>query len=81
MPQVSVTAHVPCDPDLAFAVSQTTGAVRLRWDPFVREQHFLEGASVPDKGVRTFTRTRGRRHHGVVEVHLRDPAAVARPHR
>lgn len=58
MPQVSVSAHVPCDPDLAFAVSQTTGALRLRWDPFLREQHFLDGARAPGKDVRTFTRTR-----------------------
>lgn len=58
MPQISVTAHVPCDPELAFAVSQTTGEVRLRWDPFVRKQQLLDGASIPGKGVRTFTRTR-----------------------
>jgi hypothetical protein len=43
---------------VAFAVSQTHGPVRYRWDPFVREQHFLAGATQPGKGVRTFTRQR-----------------------
>jgi hypothetical protein len=41
--------------EVAFAVSQTTGDIRLRWDPFIRRQHLLGGASVPAKGVRTFT--------------------------
>jgi hypothetical protein len=44
-------------PDLAFAVSQTTGELRLRWDPFIRHQHLIE-ASAPAKGVRTLTRAR-----------------------
>ncbi len=44
-------------PDLAFAVSQTTGELRLRWDPFIRHQHLIE-ASAPAKGVRTMTRAR-----------------------
>ena len=58
MPQVTATAHVPVDPATAFAVSQTTGELRLSWDPFIRHQHFVGGASAPDKGVRTLTRAR-----------------------
>ncbi|MDN5896153.1 MAG: SRPBCC family protein [Nocardioides sp.] len=58
MPQVSARAIVPVSPETAFAVSQTTGELRLRWDPFIRQQHFLDGATAPDKGVRTFTRAR-----------------------
>lgn len=58
MPRVSASVTVPCDPETAFAVSQTTGALRLRWDPFIREQHFLDGATAPGKGVRTLTRAR-----------------------
>ena len=46
---------MPVSPEVAFAVSQTTGDTRLRWDPFIRRQHFLDGALVPAKGVRTFT--------------------------
>ncbi|SDF30833.1 Polyketide cyclase / dehydrase and lipid transport [Cellulosimicrobium cellulans] len=58
MPVVESSLVVPVDPTTAFAVSQTTGAVRLRWDPFIRHQHFLDGATAPAKGVRTFTRHR-----------------------
>jgi len=52
---VSAETVVDVDPRVAFAVSQTTGRVRLRWDRFVRRQHFLDGATAPDKGVRTLT--------------------------
>jgi len=54
---VTASTYVPVPPDLAFAVSQTTGELRLRWDPFIRHQHLIE-ASVPAKGVRTLTRAR-----------------------
>ncbi|MGX1810532.1 type II toxin-antitoxin system RatA family toxin [Nocardia sp. NPDC055321] len=60
MPVVEASVTVPIPPALAFAVSQTTGQIRYRWDPFVREQHFLDGATSPGKGVRTFTRSRHR---------------------
>ena len=36
MPQVSAEAWVPLPPERAVAVSQTQGAVRLRWDPVIR---------------------------------------------
>ncbi|MBF0688707.1 MAG: SRPBCC family protein [Cellulomonas sp.] len=55
---VESSVDVPVAPDVAFAVSQTTGAVRLRWDPFIRRQAFLDGATAPAKGVRTLTRHR-----------------------
>lgn len=55
MPVVESRCVVPVDPATAFAVSQTTGDVRLRWDPFIRRQHFLDGATHPAKGVRTST--------------------------
>jgi hypothetical protein len=58
MPVVEATVLVPVAPEIAFAVSQTTGEVRYRWDPFVRVQYFLDGAVRPAKGVRTFTRSR-----------------------
>lgn len=58
MPVVESSVVVPVDPVTAFAVSQTTGPTRLRWDPFIRRQHFLDGATAPAKGVRTFTRHR-----------------------
>ena len=58
MPVVEAEVIVPVPVHIAFAVSQTTGTVRYRWDPFVREQHFLDDATLPAKGVRTFTRSR-----------------------
>lgn len=58
MPQVSAEVCVALPPEQAFAVSQTTGEVRLRWDPFIRAQRFLDGATAPGKGVRTLTKAR-----------------------
>lgn len=55
VPVVESQVVVPVSPDIAFAVSQTSGALRLRWDPFIRRQHFLDGATTPGKGVRTLT--------------------------
>lgn len=55
MPVVEADVVVDVAPAVAFAVSQTTGEVRMRWDPFIRRQHFLDGATEPGKGVRTRT--------------------------
>lgn len=58
MPRVEASVVVAVAPAIAFAVSQTTGELRLRWDPFIRRQFFLDGATAPGKGVRTSTRSR-----------------------
>ena len=58
MPVVEAQRVVPVSPDVAFVVSQTTGAIRLRWDRFIVEQHHLDGATAAAKGVRTQTRQR-----------------------
>ena len=58
MPVVEAQRVVPVSPSVAFAVSQTTGATRLRWDRFIVSQHHLDGATVAAKGVRTETRQR-----------------------
>ncbi len=50
--------------EVAFAVSQTQGEIRYRWDPFVRRQRLLDGAVRPAKGVRTATTSR----HGLTMV-------------
>lgn len=55
MPVVESSVIVPVPPATAFAVSQTMGDVRLRWDPFIRRQHLLAGATAPARGVRTLT--------------------------
>lgn len=57
MPQVTAEVWVPVEPGTAFAVSQTTGAVRLSWDPFIRHQHLID-TDRPGKDVRTLTRAR-----------------------
>ncbi|WP_104086637.1 SRPBCC family protein [Arthrobacter sp. GMC3] len=58
MPQVVAERFIDIDPETAFALSQTTGAFRLRWDPFIHAQGFLDGAAKAGKGVRTRTRSR-----------------------
>jgi ribosome-associated toxin RatA of RatAB toxin-antitoxin module len=60
MPRVESTVTVPLPPDRAFTLSQTYGELRYRWDPFVREQRLLDGATGAGKGVRTWTKSR---HH------------------
>lgn len=58
MPTVTASVYVPVDASTAFAISQTSGAVRSRWDPFITEQHYLDGATAAAKGVRVSTRQR-----------------------
>lgn len=58
MPQVEVRRTVEVPVRVAFAVSQTTGPARTRWDPFIRSQSLMDGAERPGKGVRTLTRHR-----------------------
>lgn len=60
MPRVEASVVVPIEIAEAFAVSQTTGEIRYRWDPFVAKQTLLDGAKVPAKGVRTETISRHR---------------------
>jgi hypothetical protein len=64
MPRVEAAIVVDVSPEVAFAVSQTTGELRLRWDPFIHRQYLLDGAPKPAKGVRTRTRSR----HGLTMV-------------
>lgn len=51
---------VPVSLDIAFAVSQTQGEIRYRWDPFVASQRLLHGAEQPAKGVQTETTSKHR---------------------
>ena len=55
MPVVESELIVPVPVDVAFDVSQTTGEIRMLWDPFIRRQHFLGGAKEPGVGARTLT--------------------------
>lgn len=76
MPLVESSVVVPVDPATAFAVSQTTGETRLRWDPFISRQHFLDGATAPAKGVRTMTRHRSGLRMVSEYVSYRPPTTV-----
>jgi hypothetical protein len=58
VPLVESSIVVPVTPEVAFAVSQTTGEIRMRWDVFIREQRLLDGAERPAVGVRTLTVSR-----------------------
>ena len=58
MPRIEATAVVGVSRDVAFKLSQTYGEIRYRWDPFVKEQHLLDGAEAAGKGVRTSTTSR-----------------------
>ena len=60
MPRIEATAVVEAPIDVAFALSQTYGELRYRWDPFVHRQHLLDGATAAAKGVRTWTQSRHR---------------------
>ena len=64
MPRIEATATVDVPCEVAFQLSQTYGEIRYRWDPFVKEQHLLDGATAAAKGVRTSTRSR----HGLSMV-------------
>lgn len=76
MPRVESTVMVPLPPDRAFALSQTYGELRYRWDPFVREQRLLDGATAAGKGVRTWTRSRHRLTMVSEYVTFRPPTQV-----
>ena len=58
MPTIEAQATVPVPPEIAFAISQTHGELRLRWDPFIRAERLLDGATAQAPGVRTWTRHR-----------------------
>ncbi|MFI2564198.1 type II toxin-antitoxin system RatA family toxin [Paenarthrobacter sp. NPDC018779] len=58
MPQVRAERFIRLDPETTFALSQTTGAFRLKWDPFISAQSFVDGARSAGKGVRTRTVSR-----------------------
>lgn len=58
MPRIESTQVLPVSVDEAFALSQSQGDVRYAWDPFVREQRLMHGATHPAKGVQTLTKSR-----------------------
>ncbi len=57
MPVVERSILIRCTPEQAFDLSQDY-ALRLRWDPFLAELRFLDGASVGGVGVRTWVKSK-----------------------
>ena len=76
MPVVESSVVVPVEPALAFAVSQTSGAVRKRWDTFIREQYYLDGATQAGKEVRTVTVSKRGAHMTSEYVSFNPPTNV-----
>jgi hypothetical protein len=76
MPVVEAQRVVPVDPATAFAVSQTTGETRLRWDRFITSQRHLDGATAAAKGVRTLTTQRFGLRMISRYVYFRPPTSV-----
>jgi len=58
MPTIEARATVVVDPEIAFAISQTHGELRLRWDRFIRAERLLDGARQQARGVKAWTRHR-----------------------
>ena len=61
MPKIESNVTVDIDIETAFKLSQTYGEIRYMWDPFVKEQHLLNGATEAGVGVQTRTTSR----HGI----------------
>lgn len=76
MPRIESTSVVPVSIEIAFAVSQTQGEIRYRWDPFVASQRLLHGAEQPDRGVQTETRSKHRLRMVSEYTSFRPPSQV-----
>ncbi|MDQ0745374.1 hypothetical protein QFZ62_002682 [Clavibacter sp. B3I6] len=47
VPVVESRRIVPVEPAVAFAIPQTQGEARKRWDPLIAHQHLMGGAGAP----------------------------------
>lgn len=57
MPTLQSTAEIDAADDELFALSQDY-ALRLEWDPFLREMRYRDGATEPAVGVRVWVRAK-----------------------
>jgi ribosome-associated toxin RatA of RatAB toxin-antitoxin module len=76
MPIVESATAISAPRDKLFALAQDYG-LRLRWDPFLREMRFLEGAERAAVGVRVWVKARNGLTMEVKYVTLREPEYVA----
>ena len=76
MPTVHSTVEIQAPAAALFALSQDYEE-RLRWDPFLREMRFLDGATVAAVGTRVWVRARNGLTMEVRTTTLEPPARVA----
>ena len=76
MPIVESATAISAPRDKLFALAQDYG-LRLRWDPFLREMRFLEGAERAAVGVRVWVKARNGLTMEVKYVTLQEPEYVA----
>ena len=76
MPIVESTITISAPRDKLFALAQDYG-LRLRWDPFLREMRFLDGAERAAVGVRVWVKARNGLTMEVEYVTLQAPEYVA----
>jgi hypothetical protein len=75
MPQMLADAWVPSRPTRRSRVSQTTGELRLRWNPFIHHQQLI-AADRPAEGVQIPTRVRVGPTMASEYVSYRPPSSV-----
>lgn len=76
MPIVESATAISAPRDKLFALAQDYG-LRLRWDPFLREIRFLDGAERAAVGVRVWVKARNGLTMEVQYVTFREPEYVA----
>jgi ribosome-associated toxin RatA of RatAB toxin-antitoxin module len=76
MPAVERSIEIRGGVEEVFDLAQDYG-LRLRWDPFLKDLRFLDGATVPAVGVRTWVRARNGLTMTVEYVAFDRPRTVA----
>ncbi|WP_437300892.1 type II toxin-antitoxin system RatA family toxin [Sorangium sp. So ce426] len=76
MPTIQCTAEIDAACDELFALSQDY-ALRLEWDPFLREMRYRDGATEPAVGVRVWVRAKNGLSMEARYITLNPPEQVA----
>jgi ribosome-associated toxin RatA of RatAB toxin-antitoxin module len=76
MPTVQATIDIDAPSDKLFALAQDY-ALRLEWDPFLREMRFRDGATEAAVGVRVWVRAKNGLSMEVRYITLNPPEQVA----
>lgn len=76
MPIVESSADIRASREALFALTQDY-YVRLEWDPFLRDLHFLDGATGPAPGVKVWVQAHNRLAMTVEYITVKPPERVA----